>query len=574
MTTSRQEAAPAATSSIPANPAHRTTVVATGAAVVAALAWVVAGQLSYQAARSAGLGTATIASLVSLSLVVGALGRVPVGALADRYGARSVLPVLTGTAAVLLPLAGWSGPLLQLVVSLVVVCLGSTVFAAAAGAVVRHVRPRWRGVGVAGLGGATGAGALAAVVLASTVDSPQGRVLVTVGLLLAITVVAATLLRDRRVPTEPTSPWQDVAALLRRRAVRQWCVLYAAAASPLFALLGYLPTYVDESYEPLPVVAPAAAGALIAAAAVARTVGGLLANRRPTRLVVGGYLVAAASTVLVALDPPTSVGLTFILVIAVAVGLAGGVVLGRVGRTVPAERAALVVGLVGAAGVAAGVLPTAALWLTNAIRADYAVGIMLLAGGFAAAGAYARRHHDWINPLGLPLLHTNPAPLVRPEFQSTATTVVALTASDTAADSDTVVAVLSELATRHELVIVYGDRPAAPVVTRELDPRSLVAAVRDRLPRHKIVAVIADADGPAEAREWETVAELVADGAVAVSVVDSHDLPAAAERVAERLGADAVVLLTEDPVHGIGLRRHTRRPVPAAAADEAHSPQR
>jgi hypothetical protein len=213
--------------------------------------------------------------------------------------------------------------------------------------------------------------------------------------------------------------------------------------------------------------------------------------------------------------------------------------------------------VVGAVGGASGLIPPALLGAVYGIDGDYTIGIMLLSAVAIAAATYLRRRHEWINPLTFPLLHTAPVALEPPVIPSSGSTAVALAAADTVRDSAAVVAVLAELITRQETVIVYGHH-APP--TGALTTPALVAAIRDRLPRHKIAAVIVDTATPGASTEYTILEDLLADGCTAVAVVDAADPGHTARTLAVRLGAGAV-RLSHDPADGVGLQPITIAPV-------------
>jgi hypothetical protein len=235
----------------------------------------------------------------------------------------------------------------------------------------------------------------------------------------------------------------------------------------------------------------------------------------------------------------------------------------RIGRAVPPERAGLIAGVVGAVAGLGGLLPPALLHAARAAQGQYTVGIMVLSAVSLACATYVRRRHDWINPLAFPLLHSTPRALAPSEFQANATTVVALAASDTVADQAVVLAILSELATRQELIIVYG-LDAQP--SDSLTPTQLVAAIRDRLPRHEIAAVLVDAAGRTDSCDWALLADLVADGAIAVAVAEGPDLAAATQVAVRRLNADTVWALSRNPAGEVGLHPPATASVDALAA--------
>src|SRR5205823_11228034 len=102
-----------------------------------------------------------------------------------------------------------------------------------------------------------------------------------------------------------------------------------------------------------------------------------------------------------------------------------------------------------------------------------------------------------------------------PEPSPTAMTVAVVGESDTRLGAAAVVARLAELATSDELVVVYGsDGPARPRVSADV----LLTGLRDRLPRHSVVAVGIDAGDPATGQLAALLGEFVETGTVAIAV--------------------------------------------------------
>ena len=68
---------------------------ATWAFAVTFWAWTLIGPLAVRYTGEMGLSSSQKALLVATPVLVGAVGRIPVGALTDRYGGRIMFPVLT-----------------------------------------------------------------------------------------------------------------------------------------------------------------------------------------------------------------------------------------------------------------------------------------------------------------------------------------------------------------------------------------------------------------------------------------------------------------------------------------------
>lgn len=542
-------------------PRRMTLVVILGFAVCAAV-WVVAGTVAQQIAERHGPGPGP-ALLVALSLVVGSVGLVPAGALTDRYGARLVLTGITGFAAVSMLLATVGTAVTRMIAVVIASCLVGTAFSVGASVVARYGRPNRRGLGLSVFGAGIAGAAVTAVLLrpeAATV-APRALAVLASALLVAYAGIAVVGLRDTPVPARNVPLRQDIVSILRMQVTRQWCVLYAVACGPLVAMLFYLPLYAPGPHHRPWGDATIITATLIALTAAARPAGGWLASAaKAPSVLVTCYVMMGGLGVVVALEPPEAVVLSSLVLIAGASGTAGGVLLCRIGRAVPPERAGLIIGVVGAVAAIIGLLPPALLYAAHEVHGQHTIAIMLLSAASIATATYARRRRDWVNPLAFPLLHTSPVVLEPAEFQSTGTTVVALAASDTGPDRPVVLAILTELATRHELIVVYGPDSQPPADT--LTPAQLVAAIRDRLPRYKVAAILMDADSPADSPEWAIVTSLLADGAIAVAVVDAPDLTAAAENIGRRLNVNVVRLQTGDPAEGVQLQ-----PLPTVTTD-------
>jgi MFS transporter, NNP family, nitrate/nitrite transporter len=529
-------------------------------------AWVMICVLGQQLGQRYGLGPAGQAVLIAVPLAVGSVGRIPVGALTDRYGARLMFPAVSLAAGMSVVLLAYVSSVLSLIAVAVALGIAGTAFAIGASMVARCGRPNRRGSRLSVFGAGIGGAAVAVLMARPVLDHTALRAsaLWVAAVLAGYAVLAAVVIRDAPVPVRRGSLPHDVLAVLRLPATRQWCLLYGVACGPMFAIAIYLPTYLHAAYQrPWPEAAIATA-VLLGVAAAFRPVGGWLADHaRPVPVLVTCYTSIGVLGLILAFEPSPDVEIGALVGVAAAAGTAGGGLLYLIGKAVPPERAGLILGVVGAVGGASGLVPPTLLGAVYGIDDDFTIGIMLLSGVSMAAATYLRRRRQWIDPLVYPILHTNPAALEPPEVSPSGTTAVALAASDTVRDSAAILAVLAELITRQEVLIVYGHDLPPPAGA--LSPPALVAAIRDRLPRHNIAAVMVDPASPGASAEYAIMDELLADGSVPVAVVHAVDPADAAESLASRLGAD-VVRLTHDPAHRVRLQ-----PITTATVDRARS---
>ena len=166
--------------------------------------------------------------MVAVPVVVGSLGRIPVGALTDRFGGRIMFPLVSVATIVPVLYLGLAGhtSLTGLLVGGFFLGIGGTAFAVGVPFVSAWFPPARRGfaIGVFGVGmGGTAISALTTVKLV-TAHGTATPFVVTAIVLAVYAVLAALVLRDapdRVVPTEPLT--QRLAATLRLRVTWQAC---------------------------------------------------------------------------------------------------------------------------------------------------------------------------------------------------------------------------------------------------------------------------------------------------------------------------------------------------------------
>src|SRR5689334_10345975 len=149
-----------------------------------------------------------VALLVAVPVVVGSLGRIPVGALTDRFGGRVMFPIVSAATIVpvlYLGLAGHSS-LTALLIGGFFLGIGGTAFAVGVPLVNAWFPPERRGLAVGVFGAGMGGTAISALTTVP-LSQDQGRTvpfLLTAAVLAAYAVVAWLVMRDapgRVVPT-------------------------------------------------------------------------------------------------------------------------------------------------------------------------------------------------------------------------------------------------------------------------------------------------------------------------------------------------------------------------------------
>ncbi|WP_308190753.1 MFS transporter [Streptomyces sp. HPF1205] len=330
--------------------------------------------------------------LVAVPVVVGSLGRIPVGALTDRFGGRVMFPLVSAATVVpvlYLGLAGHSS-LGALLAGGFFLGIGGTAFAVGVPVVNAWFPPERRGMAVGVFGMGMGGTAVSALTTVRLVDAHGMRTpfLATAAALTVYAVLAAVLLRDapgRTVPAGP--PTRRLAAALDLSVTWQAAALYAVAFGGYVAFSVYLPTYLRTGYGLTQTDAANRTAGFVLLAVATRPIGGWLSDRagavRVLAWSLGAVLAAAAVQAFTPALAPT--GTAAFLVMAAALGAGSGAVFALVARLAPADTVGSVTGVVGAAGGLGGFVPPLLMGSLYGACGSYAIGLVLLGAVAAAA---------------------------------------------------------------------------------------------------------------------------------------------------------------------------------------------
>jgi NNP family nitrate/nitrite transporter-like MFS transporter len=326
------------------------------------------------------------ALLVAVPVVVGSLGRIPVGALTDRYGGRLMFPLVSLATIVPVLYLGLSGhtSLAGLLVGGFFLGIGGTAFAVGVPFVNAWFPPARRGfaIGVFGAGmGGTAISALTTVRLVNAHGTATPFV-VTAAVLFGYAVLAVLLLRDapdRPVPAEPLS--RRLGATLRLRVTWLAAILYAVAFGGYVAFSVYLPAYLKTAYGLTQADAANRMAGFVLLAVVLRPIGGWLSDRLgPVRVLAVALAVVVAGASTQAFTPPLMpLGTIAFLAMAAALGAGSGATFALVAELAPANKVGSVTGVVGAAGGLGGFVPPLVMGFIYGRLGSYGLGLALLA---------------------------------------------------------------------------------------------------------------------------------------------------------------------------------------------------
>ncbi|GAA0420875.1 MFS transporter [Actinoplanes capillaceus] len=325
------------------------------------------------------------ALLVAVPVVVGSVGRIPVGALTDRYGGRIMFPLISLATIVPVLYLGLFGhdALVSLLVGGFFLGIGGTAFAVGVPFVNAWFPPERRGFAVGVFGVGMGGTAISALTTVKLVDANGTATpfVITAAVLAVYAGVSWLVLRDapnRVVPT--TSLGARLGSALRLRVTWQASALYAVAFGGYVAFSVYLPAYLKTAYGLTQADAANRMAGFVLLAVVMRPVGGWLSDRvAPSRVLAVSLGVVVAGAIVQAFTPGLApLGTIAFLTMAAALGAGSGATFALVAQLAPANQVGAVTGIVGAAGGLGGFIPPLLMGAIYGHFQSYALGLALL----------------------------------------------------------------------------------------------------------------------------------------------------------------------------------------------------
>ncbi|MDU0289871.1 MFS transporter [Saccharothrix longispora] len=355
-------------------------------------AWALLSPLGPLFKDSLGLSAFQQALLVAVPVVVGSVGRIPVGALTDRFGGRVMFPLVSAVTIVpVLFLGVWGhSSLPALLIGGFLLGIGGTTFAVGVPFVNSWFPPRRRGLAIGVFGAGMGGTAISALTTVPLVDAAgiATPFTVTAAVLAVYAVLAALLLRDAPDRVVPTgSPARRLGEAVRLPVTWHASALYAVAFGGYVAFSVYLPAYLRTAYGLTQSDAANRMAGFVLLAVVMRPLGGWLSDRfGPVRVLTCSLGVVTAGAVLQSFTPALMpLGTIAFLAMAAALGAGSGAVFALVALLVPANRVGSVTGVVGAAGGLGGFVPPLVMGALYGAVSSYALGLAALAAVAAAA---------------------------------------------------------------------------------------------------------------------------------------------------------------------------------------------
>lgn len=389
-------APPAADAAVIPTGAWRALVLATLGFGVSCWAWALLSPLGPVLVQRGTLADASL--VVAIPVLVGALGRVPIGALTDRFGGRVMFTAVSLAAVLPVLFLGLLGQhsLAGLLAGGLLLGIAGTVFAIGIPYVNSWFPPARRGMATGIYGASMGGTAVAAfsTVPLVTALGPAAPFLASATALVLFAVLAATTMRTAPAwRPERRSPLAQTASALRLAVTWQTSALYALSFGGYVAFTVFLPTLLVGWYGLEPGDAALRTAGFVVVAVLVRPFGGILADRvTAARTLLVSYGALALAAAVLALHPPlVPLGTAAFLLAAAGLGLGAGAVFALVARVAPPGTIGAVTGVVGAAGGLGGFVPPLLMAASMEATGSYALALAALLA--AALGALALTVH-------------------------------------------------------------------------------------------------------------------------------------------------------------------------------------
>ena len=358
--------------------------------------WTLVGPLSKAYyAKTFDLSPSQISLLVAMPIIVGALVRIPVGALTDNYGGRIMFTVILGIASpvvLLLAVAGTSGNFGFLISMAFLLGIAGTVFAIGVPFTNLWYEQTRRGFS-SGVFGAGMIGTGLSAFFTPRLYNMLGYwgLHITMAVLCAVAAALSYILL-RESPLRPTGkPAPLMPKILdASKSIRTWqfSLLCAVCFGAFVAFSNYLPTFMNNVYGMDPVAAGTRTAGFALMAVIARPIAGTLCDKiEPKILCVVAFALAGVLALVISIQPEAEMvyGPLFLAMTA-ALGTAIGGMFAWLVNVVEPQRVGSASGIVGALGAFGGYFPPLVMGATyNAENNSYVIGLSLLAAATVVA---------------------------------------------------------------------------------------------------------------------------------------------------------------------------------------------
>lgn len=360
--------------------ALRALFLSTTAFAVSFAIWGLISALAPKFTELYGLNATEKSILIAIPVLLGSLGRLPAGMLADRFGGRKTFTALLILSAIPAILVGVSESYTQLIVLGLFLGLAGTTFSVGVGFTSKWFAPEKQGMalGVYGMGNiGQSIAVFGAPVLAQSFGSWRTVFFVFAAVSIVWGCVFYIFARDAATTAKPKTFAENLNILKSSKIAWVLSLFYFLTFGGFVAFAIYLPTLLKDLFQLTPTDAGARTAGFVLLATLMRPLGGILADKiGGARVLVGVFAAVAGFSLLLGFSSIVTFTIGALGAAAV-LGLGNGAVFKLVPQYFPKETGT-VTGLVGAFGGLGGFFPPIELGLVKDATGSYTLGFVLL----------------------------------------------------------------------------------------------------------------------------------------------------------------------------------------------------
>lgn len=346
-------------------------------------AWSLISPLASQFADELSLEPIELSILLAVPVLVGALGRIPLGVLTDKYGGKKIFSVVCFIA--VLPVLGlaFSSSYNQFIVTAFALGLSGATFAIGIPFVNSWFESSKRGLAL-GIYSMGNAGTAVSGFLTPNLSTEFGRQ--NAYLIVAVLLIVIGLVFMRYGKNSPLwkpskgSFMQKLTSTAKSPLTVNLSIMYAVSFGAFVAFGVYLPVLLKVVYGLTLTDAAARAGGFILLATICRPLGGWLSDKFGGQNIVRfGFIAISILAAIVAFQTNLNhfTSATY-LGLAAVIGVCNGAIIALVGKLSKPDQVGSVTGIVGAFGGLGGFLPPIVLGVTYQKTNSYALALVLL----------------------------------------------------------------------------------------------------------------------------------------------------------------------------------------------------
>jgi len=342
--------------------------------------WGLIGALAPTFAQMHQLSGKAKSLMIAVPVLLGALGRIPAGILADRFGGRRIFSLLLLLGAIPAALIGLSTSYWQILLLGLFLGIAGSTFPVGVGFTSKWFTPNQQGsaLGIYGMGNiGQSIAVFGAPVLAIALGSWRPVFFIFAAVSVIWSIVFYLLARDAFSNPNPKTIREILGTLRRERMAWILSLFYFFTFGGFVAFSIYLPTLLRDMFKLTASDAGARSAGFVVLATVMRPLGGMLADKfGGARILKPVFIAIAVFSALMGCPsmPTFTVGA---LGAAAALGLGNGAVFKLVPEYFPKDTAT-VTGLVGAFGGLGGFFPPLVLGVIKDATSTYTIGFVLL----------------------------------------------------------------------------------------------------------------------------------------------------------------------------------------------------